>query len=217
MAYISQIKTPNNTTHKILSNFYAVCNTAASAPQKVVSIDNFILQQGVTVVIKFTYGNAVNNPLLQVGTNSSDAKSICLYGSTPVTSNTNISWPAGAVVSLTYDGTSWIMNKGFNPIAKTYISETMPDDAVIDDPWFVIDNDIFNITYTLTNVTSSNTAKFMQANSNYTTKLLGDGTISNVSVTMNNTDITSTTYSSSTNTITINSITGDVTIIASID
>ena len=53
MAYISKINLPDNNTYKILSNFYAVCDTAADIAAKQVTINGFILQTGVTVIIKF--------------------------------------------------------------------------------------------------------------------------------------------------------------------
>lgn len=113
MAYISQIKTPDNTVHKVLPKFYAVCSTAANTAAKTVTIDNFTLQQGVTVIIKFTYTNSVSSPTLNVS--GTGAKNICQYGTTKasVTAQTT-GWYPGSVVMLTYDGTSWVMNKGFN-------------------------------------------------------------------------------------------------------
>lgn len=113
MAYISKVKTPDNTTYKLLSKFYAVCDTAAATAAKTVSIDNFTLQQGVTVIINFTYANSASNPTLNVS--STGAKNICQYGTTKAsTTSETTGWYAGAIVMLTYDGTSWVMNKGFN-------------------------------------------------------------------------------------------------------
>ena len=80
MAYISKINLPDNNTYKILSNFYAVCDTAAGTAAKTVTIDDFVLQTGVTVVIKFTNNNTASSPTLQV--NSTDAKPIYRYGTT---------------------------------------------------------------------------------------------------------------------------------------
>ena len=69
----------------------------------------------------------------------------------------------------------------------------------------------------LTNVTNSNTATGADEGDSYTATLTADTdyTIDSVVITMGGTDITSTAYDSTTNTITIASVTGDVIITAS--
>jgi hypothetical protein len=74
----------------------------------------------------------------------------------------------------------------------------------------------FNVTYSLTDVSSSNSAKEVIENNKYTTTLsVADSNfaISNVKVTMGGTDITSSCYSNGV--ITITSVTGDIVITAS--
>lgn len=112
MAYVSKITTPNGTAYKLRTSFYAVCDTAAATAGKTVTIDGFELVTGVTVIIKFTYANGAASPTLEVS--GTGAKPIVQYGTTAAatTSSTN-GWYAGAVVSLTYDGTSWVFNKGY--------------------------------------------------------------------------------------------------------
>ena len=125
MAYISKINLPDNNTYKILSNFYAVCDTAAGTAAKTVTIDDFVLQTGVTVVIKFTNNNTASSPTLQV--NSTDAKPIYRYGTTAAAGVDNTTgWHAGSMVVLTYDGTGWIMNRGYNYYTDTtYTNEKL--------------------------------------------------------------------------------------------
>lgn len=73
----------------------------------------FELITGVTVHIKFTYANTASSPTLSI--NNSTAKPIIQYGSTAidVTDETD-GWLAGAVLTLTYDGTSWVRDQGYN-------------------------------------------------------------------------------------------------------
>jgi len=67
----------------------------------------FTLIEGTTVHIKFTHNNTVANPTLNI--NSTGAKPIVQYGITAIgTSDATNGWYEGAILSLTYDGTSWI-------------------------------------------------------------------------------------------------------------
>ena len=108
MGYISKI-TASNGTGLIGSALYGTCSTAAATSAKVVTLSDFDeLITGVTVHVKFTYSNTASNPTLKVG--STDAKDLCGYGTTKVGTTEKTSWKPGAIVSFTYDGTSWIMN-----------------------------------------------------------------------------------------------------------
>lgn len=68
------------------------------------------------------------------------------------------------------------------------------------------------ISYDLNNITSSNTDTILEKGEDYTTTLTG--TIKEITVTMGGTDITSSAYNSSTQTITIYNVTGDIVIYA---
>ena len=103
----------NNITHSIASTAYGICETAAAEPAKTVEMIGFTLLEGTTIHIKFTYNNTVNSPTLNV--NNTGAKPIVQYGTTATgTSSSTSGWYAGAVVSFTYDGTSWVRDQGFN-------------------------------------------------------------------------------------------------------
>lgn len=89
--------------------FYGVCGEAAATVAKTVTCSNFkSLETGITIHVKFTNSNTATNPTLNV--NGTGAKSIYRYGTTVPAAYTSWSWFAGAVVSLTYDGSAWIMN-----------------------------------------------------------------------------------------------------------
>lgn len=110
MGYVYKLSPDNGTTnYTIASGLYGTCSTAASTAQKDVTLADFdTLRTGVTVHVKFTYSNTAANATLKVG--STSAKNLCMYGTTRVGTTVDSSWPAGAVVSFTYDGTSWVMN-----------------------------------------------------------------------------------------------------------
>lgn len=109
MAYIGKVTDTAGNTHLVGSTLYGTCATGASTAAKVVTCANFSkLETGVTIHVKFTYSNTASNATLNV--NSTGAKNLCCYGTTRVGTTEKTSWKAGAVVSFTYDGTSWVMN-----------------------------------------------------------------------------------------------------------
>lgn len=86
---------------------YGVCATEADTAAKEVTVDNFSLEAGAVVVVKFTYANSVASPTLNV--NGTGAKPIYRYGTTVAsTGTTTTGWIAGAVQMFVYDGTGWI-------------------------------------------------------------------------------------------------------------
>lgn len=103
--YIGKVNV-NSVDYLIGSTAYGVCDTAAATAAKTVSIPGFTLMTGATIHIKFTYSNGVANPTLNV--NSTGAKAMMEYGSTPIGANN--SWVSGATIAFTYDGTNWIRN-----------------------------------------------------------------------------------------------------------
>ena len=88
---------------------YAVCSTAATTAAKTADITNFVLAEGRTVKIKFANANTAANPTLNV--NGTGAKPIMQYGTTRAGTDVFTSWSAGAVVTLVYDGTNWVMSE----------------------------------------------------------------------------------------------------------
>jgi len=75
-------------------------------------MDGFSLETGVTIHVKFTNANTASSPTLAVKYSSSStttAKPIVQYGTTAAgTAEDTTGWKAGAVLTLTYDGTSWV-------------------------------------------------------------------------------------------------------------
>lgn len=112
--------------YNLASTAYGYCETAGGTAAKAVSIPGFKYIEGVTIHVKFRYANTANNPTLNVS--SEGAKDIVLSGATvdsvsasnAGTSNETSGWPAGAVLSLTYDGTNWVRDRGYNT-NTTYI------------------------------------------------------------------------------------------------
>ena len=117
-------------THYIASTTYCYCSTAADTAAKTATVigdqaDNaataaFTLIKGTTVHVKFVNTNTAANATLAIG--GTTALPLCCYGTTRVGTTTSNSWTAGSIVSLTYDGTSWVMND--------YIANTNTNNAV---------------------------------------------------------------------------------------
>ena len=94
--------------------YYGVCSTAASTQAKTVTIDGITaLTTGLEIRVKMTNAQTYNGtPTLNV--NSLGAKNIMQHGSTAAV---RYQWQAGEVVSLTYDGTYWVLEN--NSLATT--------------------------------------------------------------------------------------------------
>ena len=109
---IQEVSINNGTHHKIASTAYAVCSTNASVAAKTIEVTGFTLITGTTIHVKFINENTAADPTLNIyydSTNSVGAKPIVQYGTEAVgTTNNTTGWLAGAVLSLTYDGTSWV-------------------------------------------------------------------------------------------------------------
>ena len=108
MGFGSKIRI-NNTDHSIASSLYGTCTDSAGTVGKTVTCADFdTLITGVTIHVKFTYGNTATSPTLNV--NGTGAKPIYSNGTT-VPGNTKLtSWYDNTIVSFTYDGTAWCMN-----------------------------------------------------------------------------------------------------------
>ena len=94
---ISKFSDGTNTGY-IAPQAYFTCSTAANTAAKVATSPSSVvfsdtsLVTGVTVWVKFTYGNTTATPTLKIGTSTvKTIKGAC--------------WQDGDVVSFTYDGT----------------------------------------------------------------------------------------------------------------
>ena len=114
---ISSLSYNNNTYPFTLP--YGECKTADDTAAKTVSVPNFSLEVGATIIVKFRYASGVASPTLNV--NDTGAKSIYRYGYTYDDSGTQLTagaaastgtsttgWRAGAIQMFTYDGTGWV-------------------------------------------------------------------------------------------------------------
>ena len=128
-SYAGQVETSGGTNSPIGSTLYGTCSTAAATAAKVVTLADFdTLLTGVTIHVKFTYGNTAASPTLNV--NSTGAKNIYAYGTTAPGTTAAASWAANSVVSLTYDGTAWRMNDaGANAAIITLLEDEVTSEA----------------------------------------------------------------------------------------
>lgn len=118
--------------YAIAASAYGYCTTLADEPAKTVSMTDFILNEGVTVHVKFQYNNTALNPTLNI--NNTGAKPIVIYGTTKAgTADNTTGWHEGAVISFTYDGSNWVqstsgINNVWSLINDTY-NTLMPTDG----------------------------------------------------------------------------------------
>lgn len=114
------------TTQSIASTAYGYCETAAATAIKNVDMTGFKLEEGVTIHIKFANANSASNPKLKFNSEAdTNAKPIVQYGTTAAgTTSATSGWYAGAVLTLTYDGTSWVRDQGFNTNDNNAVTQT---------------------------------------------------------------------------------------------
>lgn len=151
-------------THYVASTSYCYCDTAANTVAKTAKVIGdqadsastaaFTLIKGTTVHVKFVNSNTAANPTLAVG--GTTALAIKKYGTTAVGTNTKTSWEAGAIVSLTYDGTNWVMNSGWdnNDNTTTFTITAATGNANTDKVYLTGTNGSNKVTYTATHNTS---------------------------------------------------------------
>ena len=121
MALINAVKL--GTTVQSVTSWYTTSDTAAATAAKTCVIAGFTadcLLTGTTIRVKFANANTVANPTLTISNAASSpsytsaAIAIKRYGTTAPGTNAAGSWQAGSVVSLTYDGTNFILNGWLN-------------------------------------------------------------------------------------------------------
>lgn len=99
MAYISEVKLPNNSSYKLKDatlHYYAVCGTVAATATKSITLANFTLETNTRITITFTYANTASSPALSI--NEGNAISFA----------TNTEWNDGDTLDFIYDGTNWV-------------------------------------------------------------------------------------------------------------
>lgn len=123
MSYIAKLQIDTGAVQPIGSSLFGICGSPANHTEKVVILDDFTtLIRGVTVHVKFTLGNTVEqNGTLTLKVGSTDARTISFPGGSTL-------WDAGAVISFTYDDTSspglWVVNGSSGTGQITGIAET---------------------------------------------------------------------------------------------
>jgi len=124
MAYAAKVEYGGSDV-PITSTLYAECSTAGSTADKSITLTDITnLIAGMTIKIKFQYANTAVNPRLLI--NATDAKPIMRNGNQAAGSRMEDSWPDKSIVSLTYDGTNWIIDGWLNTDTNTTYADATP-------------------------------------------------------------------------------------------
>ena len=112
--FIDRIKIGNSEGEiAIGSSAYGECSTAAGTKAKTVDIPGFALNKGTTIHVKFIHANTASDPTLNVS-NTGDIP-LRQYGTTAMGGTASTTgWNDNAVLTLTYDGSGWIRDQGYN-------------------------------------------------------------------------------------------------------
>lgn len=91
------------------NSYTGTCSTAAATAAKEITISsdqNFVLNKGAVIGVKFTYTNTANNPTIEV--NNTGAKSIWFNTAAITTGSLNRGGYANRYTYYIYDGTYWV-------------------------------------------------------------------------------------------------------------
>ena len=113
MAFVGQLTAAGNSNMPVAATLYGTCSTAAATQEKAVTCAAYDLTTpitGMSIAVKFTNSNTYNGTVT-LNINSKGAKNAYRYGTTNIGTNVQTSWPAGAVVLFTYDGTNWVLTQ----------------------------------------------------------------------------------------------------------
>ena len=88
-----------------ISGYYGTSSTSATTAAKVVTCENFVLETGAVIYVKFTNANSYNGTAT-LNVNNTGAKDIARVGTT---TTTRYYWSSGEVVGFVYDGTNYVM------------------------------------------------------------------------------------------------------------
>ena len=106
----------DSSDYLIGSTAFAVSTTAAATAAKTAStsasLTNSDLAMGLTVHVYFQHGNTATSPTLAI--DSATAKPIAANGAT-----TAVSWSDDDLLTLTYDGTNWVINNAVASVSVT--------------------------------------------------------------------------------------------------
>ena len=105
----------NNTDYSLRP--YAICSTAATTAAKVVSISDFNLFTGATILVKFAHTNTQLNPTLNVN-NTGEKELIC-----------DKKLILGNIYEFVYDGTKWVHVNDTTNNELQHIKYMLPDNG----------------------------------------------------------------------------------------
>lgn len=115
----------------VLSLPYGACTTSAGTTAKTVSVDNFSLETGAHVSIKFNNANTATSPTLNV--NSTGAKTIYYRGAALTTAS--LAKQLQGIIEFVYNGTQWEvvgnLDTDTNTKSFTITANASDDDVVV--------------------------------------------------------------------------------------
>lgn len=97
------------TSVKSLEANYGVCTTASDTQVKVVSCKDFVLKSGAVIVVKFTYENNANRPMLNV---NNTGNVYIRMNNAYMYRGSKENWVAGGTVTFVYNGQYWLIADG---------------------------------------------------------------------------------------------------------
>lgn len=105
--YITSVAAGSVTPPRGANTWFGVCNTAATASNKVCVVDNYILTTGSLVSINFINANTYTGPLyLNI---NGTALQIVTFGGTDTSTTVPLYWEAGENLTFMYTGNAYVL------------------------------------------------------------------------------------------------------------
>lgn len=153
----------NDNDYLIGSTLYGECTDASNEPIKKVVLKNNALYtdtEGLTIHVKFTHGNTVNNNL-QLQIRNGGTSGNYSYSTAHPIANPMI-WQDNCIISFTYDGTNWVINSAASASGVTSIT---PGNGLINSTNGSNQNDPITSTGTISIATGGVTNAMLQNDS----------------------------------------------------
>lgn len=116
-------------TFRYPAAMFGRCTTAAGTKAKTVTVSGpFRLVDGAVVFVRFASSNSIASPTLEV--NGTGPKPISRYGATAAGTSASLSWNAGSIQCLVYDGNNecWVLLGWIN---TTYAAATQSANGLL--------------------------------------------------------------------------------------
>lgn len=109
---------------------YGTSSTANNTAAKVVTCEGFTLETGARIAVKFANESTTTNKV-KLNVNGTGDVEVYVNGAAQSSTNSNLKWGAGAVLTFVYDGTYWQLEDKAGSIFATSSTAASDDTKIV--------------------------------------------------------------------------------------